>query len=141
MRAADAGARWHVHQRRKGSAHEPYNRLLEVASLAMQATDGAEPNVVIAALSYDVVEDQGITAEMIAKEFGKRVADIVMEVTDDKLLPKAERKCLQIENAAKKSRETKRIKLADKISNARAVTISPAVGWPVQRRFDYIEWA
>jgi hypothetical protein len=31
LRAADAAARWHVHQRRKGSAQEPYiNHLLEV---------------------------------------------------------------------------------------------------------------
>jgi hypothetical protein len=36
--AADAEARWHVHQRRKGSAQEPYiNHLLEVASLATHA--------------------------------------------------------------------------------------------------------
>jgi hypothetical protein len=46
---------------------------------------------------------------------------------------------LQIENAPKKSREAKPIKLADKISNVRAVTISPA--WPVQRRLEYIGWA
>jgi hypothetical protein len=32
LRAADAAARWHVHQRRKGPAEEPYvNHLLEVA--------------------------------------------------------------------------------------------------------------
>ena len=33
LRAADAAARWHVHQRRKGAAEEPYvNHLLEVAT-------------------------------------------------------------------------------------------------------------
>ena len=37
LRAADAAARWHVHQRRKGSAQEPYiNHLLEVASLVAE---------------------------------------------------------------------------------------------------------
>jgi (p)ppGpp synthase/HD superfamily hydrolase len=142
MRAADAAARWHVHQRRKGSAQEPYiNHLLEVASLVTQATDGAEPDVVIAALLHDAIEDQDVTSEMIASGFGKHVADIVMQVTDDRLLPKEERKRLQIETALKKSREAKLIKLADKISNVRAVTISPAIGWPVQRRLDYIDWA
>jgi hypothetical protein len=41
LRAADAAARWHVHQRRKGSAQEPYiNHLLEVASLVAEATHG-----------------------------------------------------------------------------------------------------
>ena len=37
-----------------------------------------------------------------------------MEVTDDKTLPKDERKRKQIETALKKSREAKLIKLADK---------------------------
>src|ERR1700722_7311924 len=93
MRAADAAARWHVHQRRKGSAQEPYiNHLVEVANLVAAATNGTEPNAVIAALLHDAVEDQGVTAEMIASEFGNQVADIVIEVTDDKSLPKAERK-------------------------------------------------
>jgi (p)ppGpp synthase/HD superfamily hydrolase len=32
LKAADAAALWHVHQRRKGAAKEPYiNHLLEVA--------------------------------------------------------------------------------------------------------------
>jgi (p)ppGpp synthase/HD superfamily hydrolase len=142
MRAADAAARWHVNQRRKGSAQEPYiNHLLEVASLVAAATNGTEPNVVIAALLHDAIEDQNVTSEMIASEFGKPVADIVAEVTVDKLLPKEDRKRLQIEIAPKKSREAKLVKLADKISNVRAVTNSPAIGWPVQRRLEYIVWA
>ena len=64
-----------------------------------------------------------------------------MKVTDDKSLPKDERKRLQVEHAPHKSREAQLIKLADKISNVRAVTNSPAIDWPVQRRLDYIDWA
>jgi (p)ppGpp synthase/HD superfamily hydrolase len=142
MRAADAAARWHVHQRRKGSAQEPYiNHLLEVASLVTQATDGTDTDLVIAALLHDAIEDQGVTAETIAGEFGKHVADIVMEVTDDKLLRKEVRKRLQIENAPNKSREAKFIKLADKTSNVRAVADSPAPDWSVERRSEYVDWA
>jgi (p)ppGpp synthase/HD superfamily hydrolase len=60
LQAADAAARWHIHQRRKGSAQEPYiNHLLEVAVLVTEATSGADPNVVIAALLHDAIEDQG----------------------------------------------------------------------------------
>src|ERR1700675_3467913 len=89
LRAADTAARWHVHQRRKGIAQEPYiNHLLEVASLVSEATSGSDATVVIAALLHDAVEDQEVPVEMIAREFGKQVADIVMEVTDDKTLPK-----------------------------------------------------
>ena len=79
--------------------------------------------------------------EMIAREFGKQVADIVMEVTDDKTLPKDERKRKQIETAPKKSREAKLIKLADKTSNLRAIATSPTADWSVKRRLEYTEWA
>jgi GTP diphosphokinase / guanosine-3',5'-bis(diphosphate) 3'-diphosphatase len=71
LRAAGMAARWHVHQRRKGIAQEPYiNHLLEVASLVAEATGGNDPNLVIAALLHDAIEDQGVTSEMLAIEFG-----------------------------------------------------------------------
>ena len=142
MQAADAAARWHVHQRRKGAAQEPYmTHLLEVASLVTQATGGAEPNVVIAALLHDAIEDQEVSAETIANQFGQEVADIVLEVTDDKSLPKQERKQKQVETANQKSREAKFVKLADKTSNLRTIAISPAANWSFERRIEYIEWS
>ena len=84
-------------------------------------------------LLHDGVEDQEVPVEMIAWEFGKQVADIVMEVTDNKTLQKDERKRKQIETAPKKSREAKLIKLADKTSNLRAIASSPAADWSVKR--------
>jgi (p)ppGpp synthase/HD superfamily hydrolase len=142
MRAADFAAKWHTAHRRKGAAQEPYiNHLLEVASLVTEATSGTDTNAIIAALLHDSIEDQNISAEMIANEFGKDVANIILEVTDDKSLPKAERKLKQIESAPDKSRAAKMVKLADKISNVRAVTDTPAIGWPVQRRLEYVDWA
>jgi (p)ppGpp synthase/HD superfamily hydrolase len=43
LRAADSAARWHVHQRRKRAAKEPYiNHLLEVAMLVAEATNGRD---------------------------------------------------------------------------------------------------
>ena len=57
LKAADAAARWHVHQRRKGAAQEPYiNHLLEVANLVAEATGGNDPDLVIAALLHDAIE-------------------------------------------------------------------------------------
>jgi (p)ppGpp synthase/HD superfamily hydrolase len=142
LRAADAAARWHVHQRRKGIAQEPYiNHLLEVASLVTEATGGSDPNLVVAALLHDAVEDQGVPLEMIAHEFGKQVADLVLEVTDDKSLPKEERKRKQIETAPKKSKGAKLITLADKTSNLRTIAASPAADWSVRRQLEYIAWA
>ena len=142
LRAADAAARWHAHQRRKGAAKEPYvNHLLEVASLVAEATQGNDPDLVVAALLHDAIEDQQVPSELIAREFGSKVARIVEELTDDKSLDKADRKRLQVETAGKKSREAKLIKLADKTSNLRAIAFSPAPEWSVKRRLDYIAWA
>ena len=68
LRAADAATRWHVHQRRKGSAQEPYiNHLLEVASLVAEATHGKDPDLVAAALLHDAIEDQEVPYELIAR--------------------------------------------------------------------------
>jgi (p)ppGpp synthase/HD superfamily hydrolase len=103
LRAADAAARWHVHQRRKGSAQEPYiNHLLEVASLVTEATHGKDPDLVVAALLHDAIEDQEVPHDLIVREFGSKVGAIVAEVTDDKTLAKDERKRRQIETAHKK---------------------------------------
>ena len=142
MAAADTAARWHAAQRRKGEAQEPYvNHLLEVAALIAEATEGRDPDLVIAGLLHDAVEDSGISADEIAARFGADVAALVMAVTDDKSLPKAERKRLQIVMAPKKDVRAKILKIADKTSNLRALAASPPAGWPAARRRDYIAWA
>src|SRR5260370_17013732 len=70
LRAADAAARWHVHQRRKGAAEEPYvNHLLEVATLVAEATDRNDPELVIAALLHDSLEDQEVPRSIIPPAF------------------------------------------------------------------------
>jgi len=75
LMAADAAAKWHVHQRRKGAAQEPYlNHLLEVASLVAQATNGEDADLAIAALLHDAVEDQEVPIRLIEKRWGKGVA-------------------------------------------------------------------
>jgi (p)ppGpp synthase/HD superfamily hydrolase len=142
LKAADAAARWHVHQRRKGAAKEPYiNHLLEVATLVAEATDGKDPHLVIAALLHDAIEDCEVPYKLIAEAFGADVADLVVEVTDDKTLEKGERKKRQVENAHKKTDRAKLLKLADKTSNLRALVSSPAPDWSVRRKIEYIDWA
>jgi guanosine-3',5'-bis(diphosphate) 3'-pyrophosphohydrolase len=142
LKAADAAARWHVHQRRKGASKEPYiNHLLEVAALVAEATEGKDPNLVIAALLHDAIEDCEVPKKLIAKTFGADVAELVVEVTDDKTLEKGERKKRQVESAHKKTDRAKVLKLADKVSNLRALVSSPAPDWSVRRKIEYIEWA
>ena len=142
LRAADAAARWHVHQRRKGAAEEPYvNHLLEVATLVAEATGGKDPELVVAALLHDAIEDQEVPRSVIADAFGEDVAKLVEEVTDDKTLAKEERKKRQIEDAHKKSHRAKIIALADKTSNLRSIAASPPPEWSVKRRLEYVKWA
>src|SRR5262245_31646124 len=142
LKAADAAARWHVQQRRKGAAEEPYiNHLLEVAMLVAEATSGEDPELVIAALLHDSIEDQEVPRSVIAQGFGTGVAELVEEVTDDKKLEKQERKRLQVEHAHRKSQRAKILKLADKTSNLRAIAASPPPDWSVKRRLEYVEWS
>ena len=95
----------------------------------------------IAALLHDAIEDCEVPRELIAKTFGAEIADLVAEVTDDKKLRKEHRKDMQAETAHKKSPKAKVIKLADKISNLRALATSPAPDWSVRRKLEYISWA
>jgi (p)ppGpp synthase/HD superfamily hydrolase len=141
MDAALTAARWHSSQRRKGRTAEPYiNHLLDVASLVSQATGGKDADLIIAALLHDAIEDQGITRADIAERFGDDVALLVEEVTDDKSLPKATRKRLQVENAPHKSGRAQLLKLADKISNVTAMGKDPPPDWPIERQREYIQW-
>ncbi len=132
----------HAHQRRKGEAAEPYmNHLTEVAELVARAAPDQSPHVVLAAVLHDTVEDTETTLVDIADNFGIVVAELVAEVTDDKSLPKVERKRLQIEHAAHASVGAKIIKLADKTSNLRSLASSPPAEWSDQRRMEYASWA
>jgi guanosine-3',5'-bis(diphosphate) 3'-pyrophosphohydrolase len=69
------------------------------------------------------------------------VAGVVAEVTDDKSLPKARRKRLQVEHAAKASGRAKLVKLADKICNLEDILESPPADWTVERKREYFDWA
>ena len=142
LKAAHFAAVKHSGQRRKGAAREPYiNHLLEVAELVSSALAEPDTNLVIAALLHDTVEDAGVTTEELIRLFGNDVADLVMVVTDDKSLPKAERKRLQILNAPNTSARAQAIKLADKISNLRAILARPPEDWSVERQRGYFHWA
>jgi len=101
----------------------------------------SDVEVLCAALLHDTVEDTATTPEELVDTFGARVARIVAEVTDDKALNKADRKRLQVENAAHLSPEAKLVKLADKICNLRDVAERPPAGWDLARRREYFDWA
>jgi guanosine-3',5'-bis(diphosphate) 3'-pyrophosphohydrolase len=141
LRAASFAAKKHTGHKRKGSDGQPYiNHPLEVASLLAGTGGVRDYDILIAALLHDTVEDTGVTLEEVAELFGETVRSYVAEVTDDKNLPKNERKLLQIEHAPFLSDGAKLIKLGDKISNISDVTNNPPAGWDVRRRLEYVEW-
>jgi len=94
-----------------------------------------------AALLHDTLEDTETSPIELASGFGPIISGVVAEVSDDKSLPKAERKRLQVEHAAQISRRAKLVKLADKIANLRDVAKSPPIGWSLERRQEYFDWA
>jgi guanosine-3',5'-bis(diphosphate) 3'-pyrophosphohydrolase len=132
----------HRDQRRKDAAASPYiNHPIALANVLVREGGVTEPEVLAAALLHDTVEDTQTTRAELAAAFGPAVAAIVQEVTDDKSLPKAERKRLQVEHAATMSRQAKLVKLADKICNLRDMAEHPPAKWDLTRRREYFEWA
>lgn len=139
--AYDFAAQAHAGQTRKGAAAEPYiNHVTDVAARLARSPEASEA-ALLAAILHDVAEDTERTLAEIEDRFGPEVAALVAEVTDDKSLPKAERKRLQVVRAAEKSIDAKRVKLADKASNLASLSDSPPRLWNVARRREYLGWA
>ena len=142
VRALEFAAHKHRDQRRKDALASPYiNHPIALANVLVHEGKVDDPTVLSAALLHDTVEDTETTPAELREVFGEKIAGIVLEVTDDKNLLKAERKRLQIEHAAHLTREAKLVKLADKICNVRDVAYHPPAKWDLTRRREYFEWA
>jgi len=142
LRALDFAARKHRDQRRKDEEASPYiNHPISVALLLAEIGGITDPEVLSAAILHDTLEDTNTTPEELEAAFGIRIRKLVEELTDDKSLPKARRKELQIEHACRLSSDAVLIKLGDKISNVLDVTHSPPTNWDLRRRREYLDWA
>jgi GTP diphosphokinase / guanosine-3',5'-bis(diphosphate) 3'-diphosphatase len=142
LKAVKFSAFKHSNQRRKDADASPYiNHPIAVAELLWNVGEVRDMNKLVAALLHDTLEDTDTKPEEIASLFGNDVLSLVQEVTDDKSLPKAERKRLQIMNAPHKSLGAKQIKLGDKISNLLDIISSPPADWSLERRIEYLDWA
>ena len=132
----------HRHQRRKDVHASPYiNHPIELVRVLSVEGRVDERLPLLAALLHDTVEDTETTEAELAARFGPEVAGVVMEVTDDKDLPKEQRKRLQVEHAPHLSRAAALVKLADKISNLRDMADKPPAQWSLERRREYFDWA
>ncbi len=142
LKAAEFAAQKHKGQIRKGRDECPYiDHLRSVAQVIAEVGGIEDPEILAAAWLHDTLEDTETTPEELEANFGKRVRQLVEEVTDDKSLPKDERKQMQIQHAPTLSPNAVLIKLGDKISNIIDVTNTPPIHWNLERRKKYLDWA
>jgi len=140
--AIEFAAEKHRTQRRKDKDASPYiNHPIALAALLARVGGIVDVTVLQAAILHDTIEDTDTSHAELVQRFGREVADIVMAVTDDMTLTKAQRKELQVERAAHATREVALVKLADKICNLRDMISAPPASWALERRQEYFAWA
>lgn len=157
-KCVDFAARKHQNQRRKNLEKTPYinhpigmliaclafysflskyRSFLGVANILTAEAGITDQNVLMAALLHDTVEDTETTYDELESNFGPIVSKIVAECSDDKNLPKMERKRLQIEHAKHASYEAKLVKLADKLYNLRDLETQTPENWTKVFRMNF----
>jgi guanosine-3',5'-bis(diphosphate) 3'-pyrophosphohydrolase len=142
VKAVHFAADKHRDQRRKDARASPYiNHPIALAQVLVHEGGITDATVLCAAVLHDTIEDTETTAGELEALFGRRIARVVLEVTDDKSLPKRERKERQVAHAPHISRQAKLVKLADKICNLRDMFAAPPARWSNRRKHEYFEWA
>lgn len=142
LEAMNFAAAKHANQRRDDPAQTPYiNHPIEVANILANEGGIDDEVTLIAAILHDTVEDTDTTAAELVAHFGQEITNVVLEVTDDKSLPKEVRKQRQIEKAPHISRRAQLVKIADKTANLRDMAKALPIGWSLERTKDYFDWA
>jgi guanosine-3',5'-bis(diphosphate) 3'-pyrophosphohydrolase len=150
VQALHYAAEQHRHQRRKDVDASPYiNHPIALLHILAVEAGVDDPDVLVAAVLHDVIEDCSGPHQMyiedrrreIREQFGDAVLALVEAVTDDKSLPKDERKQAQLAHAAHLPVGAKLIKLADKTANLRDLASTPPADWSPERLEQYFRWA
>lgn len=111
-----------VGQLRKYTAEPYWVHPAEVVSILK--TRPHDPEMIAAAWLHDVVEDTGVTIEVIRAEFGSKVSDLVGWLTDVSRPDhgnRAARKAVDRAHTAAAPAEAQTIKLCDLISNTKSI--------------------
>ena len=125
----------HEGQLRKGSTKPYIVHPLEVMTILMNM--GADPDLMIAGLLHDTIEDTGATRQEIEEKFGADVAELVDGHSEDKSKSWQERKSAAIEHLRHADRRMQLLVLADKVSNMRSGILDHrAVGEKLWDRFN-----
>jgi guanosine-3',5'-bis(diphosphate) 3'-pyrophosphohydrolase len=142
LKALTVSSSAHAGQYRKGTPKIPYiNHPIYVAYLLAEYGNISDEEVLAAAILHDTIEDTNITYSDLQVQFGTRIADIVQDCSDDKDLPKEERKLMQIKHASTISPQAKLVKLADKIANLSDISLNPPQKWSIERKVAYLNWS
>jgi guanosine-3',5'-bis(diphosphate) 3'-pyrophosphohydrolase len=140
IKALNYAAISHQNQRRNGSKIPYINHPIKVCQLLSKIGNIQNEIILCSALLHDIIEDTDITVTQLENTFGCEIANLVLEVSDDKSLPKKERKQLQILHAPLLSDNARVLKLADKIANMQDILHNPP-DWSVERKIEYFDWA
>jgi GTP diphosphokinase / guanosine-3',5'-bis(diphosphate) 3'-diphosphatase len=140
-RALVFAAAKHRDQRRKDARGTPY--IEHPIGVAHRLAEHGIYDVytLAAAALHDTLEDTDTGEAELRREFGDRVADMVLECSDDRRLPKAQRKRLQVEHAATISMGAQLVKWADKMDNLADLAVNPPPTWDRARIEGYYVWA
>ncbi len=127
--AIKLASRLHHTQSRKDSHNTPYiSHLVAVAMLLREVT--TDEDVIIAGLMHDALEDvPNYTYDNLVQDCGKRVADIVYNVTEpldanktkNEQLPWLTRKQVYLKKLEGGTTESALVSLADKIHNTESI--------------------
>lgn len=140
LRAAAFAAVKHREQRRKNGDIPYVNHPLAVATSLAELAGVTDVTALAAAVLHDTLEDTATTFAELEREFGAPIAGVVRECTDDKSLPKVERKRQQIEHGPHLSPAARLVKLADKLDNLRELRHAPPPSWDEARIRGYFVW-
>lgn len=128
----------HQYQRRSGYERLPYvNHLLKVTDALIRIGRESDPDLLLAAILHDIIEDTDLTEAELAQRFNPHTAAIVAELTDDMALPYEVRKRRQVEAAPALSAAARKIRIADKAGNMRDLIDYP-IDWPLAKKQYYV---
>ena len=141
IKALQFAAEKHKAQKRKDGVIPYINHPIEVTRILWETGGVRDISTLLAALLHDTVEDTNTSPAELREHFGEDVMGLVLEMSDDKSLPKPERKRLQVEHAPHKSPRARQIKLADKITNIQNLIRYPPIDWSLERKREYLDWS
>lgn len=104
--------------------YEPYIVHPAEVFAIVSTVDGATEEMMAAAWLHDVVEDTGVTIEVVRDVFGEKVAELVGWLTDvsrPEQGNRATRKAIDRAHTAMAPADAQTVKLADLISNSRSI--------------------